>query len=84
MLGAANKFEEMKRERSNIVQAKTEELEARVNEVLVLFDAGQQSRAKLKALSIKWTPIGTTDVDEERGEHFSKIRDELITLIEEN
>jgi hypothetical protein len=82
MTGVASKFEEMKKERSDIVQKKTDELEARVEEVLALLDAGKKSRAKLKALSIKWTPIGTAHVDKERAEHFDYIRKEVIDLIE--
>lgn len=82
MIGAAGKLEEMKKERSDIVQTKTDELEARVEEVLALLDAGKKSRAKLKALSIKWTPIGTAHVDKEREEYFDNIRKEVINLIE--
>jgi len=81
MMDAAGKLEEMKKEQSDIVRAKTAELEARVEEDMTLLDAGTKSRAKLKALSIKWTPMGTSHVDKERSEHFDNIRKEVLELI---
>lgn len=84
IIGATRKLEEMKKERINIFQTKTDELEAKVEEVLELLDAGKKSRAKLKALSIKWTPIGTAHLDKEREEYFDNIRNKLIDLIEES
>ena len=81
MMGAATKLEEMKKERSDIVHTKTAELEAKIEEVLALVDEGKKSHAKLKALLIKWTPIGQSDIDKERTEHFDNLRKEVLEFI---
>lgn len=81
MMDGLGKLEEMKKEQSDIVWAKTAELEARVEEVITLLDAGKKSRAKFKALSIKWTPMGISHVDKERSEHFDNIRKEVLEVI---
>lgn len=81
MTGIATKLEKMKRERSDRVQAKTVELETKVQEVLALVDAGKKSRAKIMAITIKWTDIGVINIDQERTKHFDDIRNELLLLI---
>jgi hypothetical protein len=84
MMGAANKIEKIKKERSDIVHALTEDLEAKVEEVLILIDEDKKSRAKLKALSIKWTPIGDINIDQERTKHFDDLREEVLKVILES
>jgi DNA-binding GntR family transcriptional regulator len=81
MVDVLDKADDMNKEQNDIIQAKTAELEARVEEVMALLDAGNKSRAKLKALSIKWTPIGKRDIDKERTEHFENIRKEALEII---
>ena len=81
MMGFAQKLEGMEKDRSELVHKRTKELDAKVEYVLELIDDGKISRAKLKALSIKWTAIGQSKIDEERTKHFDSIREELLALI---
>ena len=84
IVGAANKIEKIKKERSGLVRTLTKDLEAKVEEVLTLIDEDKKPRAKLKALSIKWTPIGDSEVDQERTKYFDDLREEVLKVISES
>lgn len=84
IIGGIQKLEEMENERRDRIEEKNAVLEEQVRDVLELLDAGKTSHAKLKALLIRWSPIGITDIDSERTEHFEKIKDELLLIISEN
>jgi hypothetical protein len=81
MTGVLKKLEGMKEERNKTVTKQTSELNIKTDEVLTLIDKGKKSRAKIKALGIKWTPIGVGHVDAERSAHFDGIREEVLELI---
>ena len=82
MTGAIKKLDEIDASRNQRALTQTKQLELTIEEVLDLFDAGKKSRAKIRALSIKWTPIGSNKIDDERTQHFENVRGELLSIID--
>lgn len=74
------KLEGVRKERHERVAKQTAALNKKTEEVLALIDNGKKTHAKIKALGIKWTPIGVGNIDSERSKHFDGIRKEVLKL----
>ena len=82
LMSMGEKINNLEKKRSEIITNQNTKLEKKIDEVIMLFESKNFLRAKIKAMTIKWTEIGHTSIDEERSEHYDNIRSEILELIE--
>ena len=77
----AVKLEAMKQDRYERVTKQSNELDKKVDKVISLIERKKTSIAKIKAMGIKWTPIGVRDIDTDKSAHYIEIRKQLLSMI---
>jgi len=78
----AVKLEAMKQDRYERVNKQSNELDKKVDYVISLVENKKTLIAKIKAMGIKWTPIGVRDIDTDKSAHYSEIRKQLLSMID--
>ena len=73
-------FEKAKIERDKQIK----ELDNKIDEIISQSNSENFQKIKLKLLSVKWTPISHSTIDEDMTEHYEKLVEKLIHQLENN
>ena len=76
------KIDSLEENRHNRIKNQILEIETRIEDVLGLIEDKNFFKAKVKALGIQWTSVGSKSIDEEKKLHYNKIRSEIVRFID--